>query len=99
MSVAGTWNVTTKTPMGDQSGAFTVIVDGDRFTGSVANPMGTMEVQGGKVSGNRLTWTMDMTAPMPMTLDCEATVSGDTISGTIKAGMFGAMAMNGTRAA
>lgn len=98
MSVAGTWNVTTKTPMGDQSGTFTVVVDGDRFTGSVANPMGTMEVEDGKVAGNTLTWTMAMKAPMPMTLECEATVAGDSITGTVKAGMFGSMPMSGDRA-
>jgi hypothetical protein len=98
MTVAGTYNVTTKTPMGDQSGAFTVVVDGDTFTGSVANPMGTMEVKEGKVSGNTLTWKMDMKVPMPMSLTCTATVDGDAISGEIDTGAFGKMAMSGTRA-
>jgi hypothetical protein len=42
---------------------------------------------------------MDMKVPMPMTLDCEATVDGDTITGNVKAGAFGSMAMSGTRAA
>jgi hypothetical protein len=99
MSVAGTYNVVTKTPMGDQSGTFTVAVSGDSFTGSVTNPMGSMEVAGGKVDGNKLTWKMDMKVPMPMSLDCEATVDGDAISGSIKAGAFGSMAMSGVRAA
>jgi hypothetical protein len=97
MSVAGTYEVTTKTPMGDQKGTFTVAVSGDSFTGQVTNPMGTMDVQNGKVSGNTLTWTMDMKVPMPMTLECEATVDGDAISGNIKAGAFGSMAMTGSR--
>ena len=60
--------------------------------------MGAMDITDGKVSGNTLTWTMDMKVPMPMTLECEATVDGDAITGTIKAGMFGAMAMSGSRA-
>lgn len=99
MSVAGTWNVTTKTPMGDQAGTLTVAVNGDSFSGTISNPMmGSMEAQNGKVSGNTLTWTMDMKVPMPMTLECEATVDGDAISGSIKAGMFGSMALSGTRA-
>ena len=98
MSVDGTYDVVTKTPMGEQKGQFTVNVDGDRFTGIVSNPMGSMEVQNGKVSGNSLTWTMNMTMPMPMTLDCAATVEGDTLSGSIKAGAFGSMALSGTRA-
>ncbi len=98
MSVAGTYNVVTKTPMGDQSGTFTVVVDGDSFTGQVSNPMGTMDVQDGKVAGNTLTWKMDMKVPMPMTLEGEATVDGDAITGNVKAGAFGLMAMSGTRA-
>ena len=99
MSVAGTYSVTTKTPMGDQSGTLIVIVDGDTFTGTVTNPMGAMEVRNGKVDGNRLTWAMDMKVPMPMTLDCQATVEGDSLTGSIKAGAFGSMALSGTRQA
>ena len=99
MSVAGTYDVTTRTPMGDQKGTFTVVVDGSSFTGTVTNPMGTMEVTDGKVNGNTLTWKMDMKVPMPMTLDCEATIDGDALTGKVIAGAFGSMALSGTRAA
>jgi len=99
MSVSGTYDVSIKTPMGDQKGKLTVNASGDSFSGNVASDMmGAMDIAGGTVSGNTLTWTMDMKVPMPMTLECEATVDGDAITGTIKAGMFGAMAMNGARA-
>jgi hypothetical protein len=97
MSVAGTYDCVTKTPMGDQSSKFTVTVDGDSFTGSNVGAMGSMDVEDGNVAGNTLTWKMKMTVPMPMTLDCEATVDGDTLSGTVKAGAFGSFPMNGTR--
>ena len=53
MTVAGTYNVTTKTPMGDQSGTFTVNVDGDSFTGNVSNPMGNMEVKAARSLATR----------------------------------------------
>ncbi len=98
MSVAGTWNTTVKSPMGDQTGTLTVVVDGDSFTGQMAGGMGTMDVVDGKVDGNTLTWKMNMVVPMPMTLDCEATVDGDSITGAVNAGAFGAMPMSGTRA-
>lgn len=98
MTVAGTYDVVTKTPMGDQQGKFTVNVAGDTFTGNVSGPMGSMDVHDGKVSGNTLTWKMDMKVPMPMTLDCDATVAGDAISGNVKAGAFGSMALSGKRA-
>lgn len=98
MSVAGTYTCVTKTPMGEQQSTFTVNVDGDSFTGQNVGAMGTMDVIDGKVSGNRLTWKMEMKVPMPMTLDCEATVDGDALTGSVKAGAFGSMAMSGTRA-
>jgi hypothetical protein len=97
MSVAGTWNTVVKSPMGDQSGTLTVVVDGDSFTGQMAGGMGSMDVVDGKVAGDILTWKMNMVVPMPMTLDCEATVDGDTITGAVNAGAFGAMPLSGTR--
>jgi hypothetical protein len=100
MSVAGTYDVLIKTPMGDQKGKLTVNPSGDSFTGSVTSDMmGSMDIEGGRVSGETLTWTMDMKVPMPMTLEAEATVNGDAISGNVKAGAFGSMALSGTRAA
>jgi hypothetical protein len=97
MSVAGTYECVTKTPMGDQKSEFTIVVDGDSFTGMNAGAMGSMELENGKVDGNKLTWSMKMTVPMPMTLEGEATVDGDTITGAVKAGAFGSFPMSGTR--
>lgn len=98
-TVDGAYECVTKSPMGDQKSVFTVKTDGDTFTGSNAGPMGTLEVLDGKVSGNTLTWKMDMKVPMPMTLEGTATIDGDTLTGSINAGAFGAMPMNGTRQA
>jgi len=97
MSVAGTYECVTKTPMGDQKSEVTINVDGDTFTGSNVGAMGSMELENGKVDGNTLTWTMKMTVPMPMTLEGTATVDGDTLTGSVKAGAFGSFPMNGTR--
>lgn len=99
MSVAGQYDCVTKSPMGDQKSVLTVNVDGDSWTGSNAGQMGALEINDGKVDGNTLTWTMDMKVPMPMKLEGTATVDGDTITGQVKAGAFGTMAMSGTRKA
>jgi hypothetical protein len=85
--------------MGDQKSVLTVNVDGDTWTGSNAGQMGALDITDGKVDGNTLTWTMDMKVPMPMKLEGTATVDGDTITGQVKAGAFGTMAMSGTRKA
>ena len=97
MSVAGTYTVVTKTPMGDQSSEMTITADGDTFTGTNAGAMGSMSMDNGKIDGDKLTWTMNMTVPMPMTLEGEATVDGDAITGSVKAGAFGTFPLSGTR--
>ena len=54
--------------------------------------MGSSDVSG-EVSGNTIRWKQQMTVPMPMTLDCEATAEGDTLTGTVGAGAFGTIAV------
>ncbi len=98
-AVDGAYDVTVKTPMGDQKSVFTINSDGSSFSGSIVGSMGSMDVADGSVDGNNLTWKMNMTVPMPMTLDCSATVDGDAISGEVKAGAFGTMGLSGTRQA
>jgi hypothetical protein len=99
MSVAGTYDTVVKSPMGDQKSQFTVVPgdDGNTFTGQMAGSMGSMDVNEGKIDGNQLSWKMNMTVPMPMTLDCSATVEGDQLTGSVNAGAFGAMPLTGQR--
>ena len=98
MSLAGTYECVTKTPMGDQKSNFTLVDNGDgTFSGTNAGAMGSMDVEDGKIDGNTLTWKMKMTVPMPMTLEGTATIDGDTLTGSVNAGAFGSMPMSGTR--
>lgn len=96
-AVDGAYDCVAKTPMGDQNGVLTVISAGDSFHGTFAGMMGSLDVMEGKVDGNKLNWKMNMTLPMPMTLECEAEVSGDSITGTMQLGAFGAAGFSGTR--
>ncbi|MBR0552306.1 hypothetical protein [Stakelama marina] len=96
-NVDGTWDTVTKSPMGDQKATLSVASSGDTFTGTYSGQMGSTEIQNGKVDGDKLTWQVSITVPMPMTLDCEATVDGDTMSGTVTAGAFGSFPLQGTR--
>ncbi|WP_448662222.1 hypothetical protein ACG3SL_16325 [Sphingomonas sp. CJ20] len=97
-NVDGNWNTVTKSPMGDQQATLTIASAGDTFTGTYSGAMGTTEIKDGKINGDTLTWSLDITVPMPMTLTGEATVDGDTINGTVTAGAFGSFPMSGTRA-
>lgn len=96
--VDGTYDVTVKSPLGDQKSTLTVRSDGTTFSGTNAGAMGSDDVSG-QVSGNTLTWKQSITVPMPMTLDMTATVEGDTISGNVGAGAFGSFPLTGTRTA
>ena len=96
-SVDGDWDVTIKSPMGDQKAVLTVNSDGASFSGKMAGGLGAMDIPSGSADGNTISWSMDMTVPMPMKLDCTATVDGDAISGEVKAGAFGSMGLSGSR--
>ncbi len=96
--ISGAYNTTVKSPMGDQSGTFTVVDNEDgTFSGKMEGGMGSMDVEEGKVDGNKLSWKMNMTVPMPMTLDCEATVEDGKMAGNVNAGAFGAMPLTGEK--
>jgi hypothetical protein len=97
MSADGNWKITINTPMGAQVVDAAIKTNGDTFTGTTAGQMGTQEVSG-KVDGNTLTWSADITSPMPMKLEFSATVDGDKMSGNVKLGMFGNAALTGERA-
>ena len=100
MSVAGTYDCVVKSPMGDQNGTLTVVPndDGNSFKGSMTGGMlGQMDIDNGTIDGDSIAWKMAMTQPMPMDLDCKATVNGDQLTGTIGAGAFGDMPLTGER--
>lgn len=96
-NVDGTWDTVTHSPMGDQKATLSVVSAGDTFTGTYAGALGTTAVSG-KVDGDKLSWTVDITVPMPMTLTIDATVDGDKLTGTVTAGAFGSFPMEGVRA-
>jgi hypothetical protein len=97
VSVSGTYDVAISTPMGEQRGTAAFAADGGSFSGRFESPLGAVDIRDGRVDGNRLTWGMEISSPMKLQLDCTATIDGDTLAGTVKAGLFGTMALRGTR--
>jgi len=92
----GSYECVVKSPLGDQKSTLTIKVDGAAFSGTNAGAMGSGDVNG-TVDGNTISWQQQMTVPMPMTLECEATIEGDSLTGTVGAGAFGKFPMTGTR--
>lgn len=96
--VDGRWDCMVKAPMGEQSFVLTVQSAGDVFTGRAEGAIGSMEVEG-SILGATISWAMRVPKPMPLTLNCEATIDGDSMSGTVGAGFFGSFPITGTRLA
>jgi len=95
-NVDGSWDCTVKSPLGDQKLTLTVRSEGATFTGTGSGAMGSADISG-EVEGETIRWKQQVSVPMPMTLDCEATAEGDTLTGSVGAGAFGSFPLNGQR--
>jgi hypothetical protein len=87
MSVDGTWQITAQTPMGEQQSTVELTQEGDKLTGRMTAPEESA-IYAGSVSGDELTWRVDITKPMSLKLHVTATLDGESMSGKIKAGML-----------
>lgn len=96
MSADGTWKTTINSPMGVQEGTLTIATSGDTFTGTMQGAQGTQDLAG-KVDGNNLSWTAQLTQPFPITLEFSVAVDGDKMTGSVKAGAFGSSPLSGVR--
>ena len=98
MAVDGKWNLKIKTPMGEQSGVLELKTNGGALTGSMSGNMGSVAIENGSVAGGAVKWSAKVTSPMPITLEFDGKVAGDSISGNVKLGAFGTSTFSGTRA-
>jgi hypothetical protein len=99
MAVDGTWKLTINTPMGSQESTLVITASGATLTGTQSAGSGEGKpIDEGTVNGNNISWKSSITRPMPMTLEFTGVISGDTINGEVKLGMFGSQTFTGTRA-
>jgi hypothetical protein len=99
MGVDGTWKLSVNTPMGTRESTLVIQSAGGTLTGTQSAESGEgRPIEDGTVDGNDITWKASITKPMPMTLEFSGTVDGDTLSGSVKLGMFGSAPFSGTRA-
>jgi hypothetical protein len=97
MSIDGTWTIVVASPMGEQKTNVELKTDGTAVTGTDHGPNGDAPIYDGKADGNNVSWKVDITQPMPMTLEVSGTVENDTISGRVTAGVFGSFPFTGKR--
>jgi hypothetical protein len=98
MAVDGRWRLSVNTPMGAQESTLTITNSGG--TPAATQSAGSSEarpVDDLTVNGNAVSWKASITKPMALTLEFSGTVDGDSISGTVRLGMFGTQSFSGVR--
>lgn len=98
MSVEGTWRLVVQSPMGKQNLTLALREDGGAVSGTQTNDTGerTAEIFEARVDGDHLVWKVTL-KEMRMTLAFDTTVAGDTLTGKVKAGLFGKFSVSGQR--
>ena len=96
-TVAGTWDVTLRTPIGTLTAVYTFTEDAGTLTGA-ADGAPLSDVTGEDVpGGRRVTWRQAVTRPMRLNLDFDVVVSGATLSGHSRAGRLPRTVVTGAR--
>ena len=94
MSIVGSWDVTINTPFG----AEVVMLDfNDEHSGLARYGGDSVALENVSVSGDALTCSVKLTAPLAVTLKCAVTVNDDALSGTASAGLLGKFTVTGRR--
>jgi hypothetical protein len=99
MAADGKWEIVINSPMGAVKATLDLKTDGAALTGTQTAQQGSGPLENGKADGDSLSWSAKVSSPMPMTLDFNGVVAGDTLSGTVKAGSFGSFPFTGSRVA
>lgn len=99
MSATGQWAVVIQSPMGAQEATLSLTQNGASLSGTQSSPVfGNAEIESASADGDKLKWTVQVSSPMPMTLEHDVTISGDTMTGSVSAGAFGSFPLTGQRA-
>jgi len=98
VALDGDWHIIIDSPVGKQQVLVSLAADGDRLTGTLVNLANNMstDIFDGTADGDDLRWKVRM-QQLKMTLTFTMLVAGDTISGKVKAGIFGHFTATGER--
>jgi hypothetical protein len=96
--IAGDWELTLNTPQGANTVNVSVKQDGEKITGTLTSPMGSVPFTGTAVGD-----TVKVVAPLDvqgqtLELSFDAKITGNTLDGKVKLGDFGEFPFTGKRA-
>ncbi len=58
--ISGKWKASLESPQGSMELSFTYKVDGTKLTGTISSPMGSQDINNGKVTENEFSYEIDM---------------------------------------
>jgi len=91
MAVSGTYKLTVNTQRGQQQSTLTLKEEGEKLTGTYAGQMGSANISNASVSGNNVKFDVSLSAMgREITLNCNATIDGNAIKGSLNTPMGGA---------
>ena len=80
MAVDGTWEITINSPMGAQKAKLELVAKDGTLTGTQHAQGKSQPLSNGKADGNTVSWSANITSPMPLTLEFVGAVEGDVPS-------------------
>ncbi|GAA0811553.1 hypothetical protein [Spirilliplanes yamanashiensis] len=95
--VAGTWDVTLRTPIGTLTAVYTFTDAGGTVTGAADGAPLTDVACADVPAGRRVTWRQAVTRPMRLNLEFDVVVVGDAFAGHSRAGRLPRTVVTGTR--
>lgn len=96
--VAGTWDITVTSPQGENRASMTVTQSGATLEGTMATEMGTVQVTDGRITGQRVTFSIAVPiSGQTTTIMFRGTVDGARMTGTADLGAMGSATFTGER--
>lgn len=97
----GTWAVSATTPMGPVDIQMRITTVDGKVSAVVIGSGQHLDLEGISIEqqgdGERVRWTQQLTSPMRIRVAVDVLVTGDTLTGTAKAGIFPRSKVNGHR--
>jgi hypothetical protein len=96
--VAGTWTMTVNAPQGAMTSTMTLTQTSDAIDGNMISEFGTSVIAEGRVNGRTVTWSASFQMGNERTtVNFEAEVEGNRMTGRLRAGEMGTMTFTAER--
>ncbi|MDI4647731.1 DJ-1/PfpI family protein [Cohnella hashimotonis] len=96
---AGEWAITIATPVGKMAVKLLILAANGKLEGTATQGDEKSELLNLALEGHILRWSQRITKPMRLNLAFEVSVSGDRMTGIVRAGFLPASRLSGTRTA